>query len=655
MQPRSWFVVSALAAQLAAAASAAPPLHQWMAKVPAYVYLDEVVIPGTHDSGTWTFSKASSISVYGDQPRAALLLNLRAEGAVDESRGAVARWARTQRLDAAAQLRAGARYFDLRIELKGTGTADPPDGQLYLVHGMYGPTLETFLQAVANFLAGAPSEVVLLDLQAMMASRRLEGSKDFRDLEAGTKGLEGDPVPAREATFRAISRILGPRLVPPMGARPPLMGALRGKVIVLAPDGATGPSTPYLWPRSRFLETRYDQDAMSSEATLVPFLEAGLRAPPGPLRVTQWLITPTEETMKQAEANRALRPAIDEAEQRLKDAQQVLAQATAVADAAASTLAALEGPTGDGVRAAQVAVEETSKSFEAAKASVGVAQGAVRVAQAAVEADQAALDGERRAVDAAEAGLRRAQSSLRGAEKTWSDFTGAFAQAARWAAAAIGQGDKWDQLERSLNNTRNQKSAAQRALDAARGRQAARQANLNDARTALKKAQDDLRAAQQQVEASRKAYLSAKDTLGALPGKLASARKAAQEGGDAVRAAQANVDSKQRDLKQLKARLHHVPPSLVALADGLNRGLAGFTDRHLGSGKLNLVIADAFTPALGAMLVERSLRCPAMLRPDPAAPPPPPPPPVEMDPGALLRPPGAFERQYRETLPLGGF
>ena len=70
----------------------------------------------------------------------------------------ICRWSLTQSLGATAQLKAGIRYFDLRISTK------PESEDLYVLHGLYSVTLEKYLTDIKTFLDAHPKEVVLLDL-----------------------------------------------------------------------------------------------------------------------------------------------------------------------------------------------------------------------------------------------------------------------------------------------------------------------------------------------------------------------------------------------------------------------------------------------------------------------------------------------------------
>lgn len=102
--------------------------QNWMGFLPDGVRLHQLTIPGTHDSG----------SLYG---------------------GALVK---TQDLSIADQLRAGVRYLDVRICLRGGAT-----GTFYVHHGIIyqHQTFTQVLETVDRFLKENPSETVMLCLK----------------------------------------------------------------------------------------------------------------------------------------------------------------------------------------------------------------------------------------------------------------------------------------------------------------------------------------------------------------------------------------------------------------------------------------------------------------------------------------------------------
>ncbi len=105
--------------------------------------LREMVIPGTHDSGSWAINDHSDVAP--DAPKAYGLV-----------KGIVAGWAKTQTFDFHHMLRMGVRHFDLRVQRH--------KGQFVLVHGLIGMPLSDALSQVRNFADAYPMEPVILEV-----------------------------------------------------------------------------------------------------------------------------------------------------------------------------------------------------------------------------------------------------------------------------------------------------------------------------------------------------------------------------------------------------------------------------------------------------------------------------------------------------------
>lgn len=96
----------------------------WMSNIVDSTRVKDIVIPGSHDSGTSTLNWLGS----------------------------------TQDVDTATQLEMGVRYFDLRVRKK--------DDELRIFHGpLTGAEFEPILTGFKTFLAGHPTETVILDFQ----------------------------------------------------------------------------------------------------------------------------------------------------------------------------------------------------------------------------------------------------------------------------------------------------------------------------------------------------------------------------------------------------------------------------------------------------------------------------------------------------------
>lgn len=105
---------------------------------------------GTHDSCSYCIDESCDISQ--DNEAFALLLALGKLG-----RSISSRWARTQDGTLLEQLRAGFRYFDLRVLRRD------PDNLFFFVHGQFAKEVIIELLNIRTFLQEHPKEVVLLD------------------------------------------------------------------------------------------------------------------------------------------------------------------------------------------------------------------------------------------------------------------------------------------------------------------------------------------------------------------------------------------------------------------------------------------------------------------------------------------------------------
>lgn len=118
--------------------------------------LNQIFIPGTHDSGTYLISAQSPL-----MPDAkSSIVNAVSYGG-NLGSNVVASWAKTQENHLLAQLNSGIRYFDLR--LCGTSTAIE---DVYACHAFQGDSLKNMVKAVKKFLqkGGHEHELIILDI-----------------------------------------------------------------------------------------------------------------------------------------------------------------------------------------------------------------------------------------------------------------------------------------------------------------------------------------------------------------------------------------------------------------------------------------------------------------------------------------------------------
>lgn len=137
--------------------------------------LNDIAIPGTHDSGTYGITADSSaaddkkglsvvmkwIDDMENKWYGPVLDSFGVLQAVDDAGKEITSWwARTQRDDFSTQLLNGIRYFDLRVQQRHTSS-------FYCVHSLLGANLDDLLDGIDSFyrLPDAGLEILILDFQ----------------------------------------------------------------------------------------------------------------------------------------------------------------------------------------------------------------------------------------------------------------------------------------------------------------------------------------------------------------------------------------------------------------------------------------------------------------------------------------------------------
>src|SRR5687768_4233822 len=149
-----------------------PPSHndRWMTEIaaafPAYgtLRLSEVLWPGSHDSATSTLENAIGPYLVQQLPQVLKDMNGGDSNVLGQDllpilAQRIIFWSRTQSLDINGQLEAGVRSLDLR-----PCSPKPGETAYRICHGLYGPTLDSALQAVLDFVKkdGRSKEIVLI-------------------------------------------------------------------------------------------------------------------------------------------------------------------------------------------------------------------------------------------------------------------------------------------------------------------------------------------------------------------------------------------------------------------------------------------------------------------------------------------------------------
>jgi hypothetical protein len=294
----------------------------WMEKLGSVIAgfsLRELVIPGSHDSGTWGLDDRFWAD---DQNVSETIFDI--DGYVPWHVEAHGQWvehhttwwphipywtydvtltphaqymysfARTQPYDFNAQLNNGIRYFDMRVLNDGDG--------LYLIHTLRGPSVFDEIDEINDYLRANPYEIVILDFQHFY-----------------TQGGDGSTIPDywNRQLIEYIQHKFGDLLVPPPADVNQLtvgnVWASGKQVIVFyAQNPPSGVDTSLFWSRDNLLRSEWlDQqslysgggkdglaNAINAEAACVINLQSGCGDAAGKLWVLQGILTFDPDTLE---------------------------------------------------------------------------------------------------------------------------------------------------------------------------------------------------------------------------------------------------------------------------------------------------------------------------------------------------------------------
>ena len=128
---------------------------RWMENLPNEKQLSplkDLVIPGSHDSGTFFLDQNMEI---GPDESSAIHTLGSIFGKVAKS--VIHSWSVTQSMTIYEQLLSGIRYLDLRVAYRAE------DKKIRVLHGLFGWTIDQVLDEVNRFVANYPKEIVILD------------------------------------------------------------------------------------------------------------------------------------------------------------------------------------------------------------------------------------------------------------------------------------------------------------------------------------------------------------------------------------------------------------------------------------------------------------------------------------------------------------
>ena len=134
-----------------------PDRSSWMSGLSSSLRLDQVTLPGTHDSGAY----ALTTEFNSNDPAAQSLVDLGLSASVIGT--FVCKFALTQTADLTVQLKGGVRYFDLRVDY------DASSATFRLHHLLFGDAVLPALQEMKTFLTANPSEIVVIEMSNMYA------------------------------------------------------------------------------------------------------------------------------------------------------------------------------------------------------------------------------------------------------------------------------------------------------------------------------------------------------------------------------------------------------------------------------------------------------------------------------------------------------
>jgi len=136
--------------------------NNWMEAIGAIIkdmQVKDMLIPGTHDSGSYGINANSAFSPETDLPEWVKKIRNSINPLYLTMGEVVASWAKAQGQTALAQLIGGVRYLDLRLSL------NPNDKEpIWISHSLYSVPLTAVISAVNSFITNNPKEIVILDL-----------------------------------------------------------------------------------------------------------------------------------------------------------------------------------------------------------------------------------------------------------------------------------------------------------------------------------------------------------------------------------------------------------------------------------------------------------------------------------------------------------
>ncbi|KAF2883348.1 hypothetical protein ILUMI_22850 [Ignelater luminosus] len=239
-------------------------LENWMTNLPPKlrtIPLIYLAIPGSHDSMTSSITTSSKLAPDAEN----FLQQMKFLGPL--LRFIMARWSKTQDYDMLEQLKAGIRYFDLRVATK-KGSVYP-----YFVHGLYATEVVSVLNDLKKFLDSHPGEVVILDFNHFYALEKIDHNNFLRLLNATfNQKLTPYSHNMQHLTLEYFSKF-------------------RYQVIIVYRSDMARFQQPNLWPSASF-PSPWPQTVSKRE--LITKLDEGIAGRPNNTSfISQFVLTPT--------------------------------------------------------------------------------------------------------------------------------------------------------------------------------------------------------------------------------------------------------------------------------------------------------------------------------------------------------------------------
>lgn len=158
---KQWTVLFLLVFATTFTDATASPHVNWMNNIPSERVINQLIIPGSHNSGTTEISASSKFSFSSDDPLPIwieAILNILPKTMVQSI---VAGWSKTQPFSIQQQLEDGIRYLDFRVCFFQNSLFI---SHFYLCHALLGDRLRSAFAQIASFAKNHPSEIILVDL-----------------------------------------------------------------------------------------------------------------------------------------------------------------------------------------------------------------------------------------------------------------------------------------------------------------------------------------------------------------------------------------------------------------------------------------------------------------------------------------------------------